>query len=423
MDRTNDYLEPTRGFDLNFSQDIAGLGGDVNYLRNELRGADLSRPLARHASPAPASRPATSKAGAMKAFASTTASSRAATRSAASTSPASARARCEYFYEHRQQIAAGRRRARRRTSRFRCINPDGTQQTNDSGQLLYTSAPARRRRETCCRRRFRAFNALGGKAYAIGSLELSFPIPYVPEELGIDGALFTEFGTVGLLDERTRIGQADDAVQRPSASTTPPASAPAPASASSGIHRSARSASTSRRSSRRRNTTGPKPSASPPTQGSSVMKLRNLALCAAVMIGLTNMVGAAVAQTKIYVINEERVRRDSKVGKEMSRRSAASATRASRSSASRSLGDQIKTEQRRAEAADAVADQGSDRHEPDAEGEGRRAQQEDQRVSAEGRHPQLQPRAAEQRAQHGLRPGAGAGRVPTSPSRSAPTSC
>ena len=64
------------------------------------------------------------------------------------------------------------------------------------------------------------------------------------------------------------------------------------------------------------------------------MKIRNLALCAAVMIGLTNMVGAAVAQSKIYVINEERIRRDSKVGKEMSARSAASATRASKSSAS-----------------------------------------------------------------------------------------
>ena len=39
MNRTNDYLEPTRGFDLNFSQDIAGLGGDVNYLRNEFEGS------------------------------------------------------------------------------------------------------------------------------------------------------------------------------------------------------------------------------------------------------------------------------------------------------------------------------------------------------------------------------------------------
>ena len=39
MNRTNDYIEPTRGFNLNFSQDIAGLGGDVNYLRNEFEGS------------------------------------------------------------------------------------------------------------------------------------------------------------------------------------------------------------------------------------------------------------------------------------------------------------------------------------------------------------------------------------------------
>jgi outer membrane protein insertion porin family len=38
MNRSNDYINPTRGYDLNFSQDIAGLGGDVNYLRNEFRG-------------------------------------------------------------------------------------------------------------------------------------------------------------------------------------------------------------------------------------------------------------------------------------------------------------------------------------------------------------------------------------------------
>lgn len=45
-------------------------------------------------------------------------------------------------------------------------------------------------------------NSLGGKAYAIGSLEMSFPVPFAPEEMGIGGALFTEFGSVGLLDDR-----------------------------------------------------------------------------------------------------------------------------------------------------------------------------------------------------------------------------
>ena len=45
-------------------------------------------------------------------------------------------------------------------------------------------------------------NAQGGKLFAIGALELSFPIPYAPEGLGLDGALFTEFGTLGSLDDR-----------------------------------------------------------------------------------------------------------------------------------------------------------------------------------------------------------------------------
>ena len=47
------------------------------------------------------------------------------------------------------------------------------------------------------------------------------------------------------------------------------------------------------------------------------MNLRKLALAAAVFVGLTNMAGAAFAQQKIFVINEQKIRADSKVGKEM----------------------------------------------------------------------------------------------------------
>jgi outer membrane protein len=47
------------------------------------------------------------------------------------------------------------------------------------------------------------------------------------------------------------------------------------------------------------------------------MKLRKLALAAAVFVGLSNMAGAAFAQQKIFVINEAKIRADSKVGKEM----------------------------------------------------------------------------------------------------------
>ena len=47
------------------------------------------------------------------------------------------------------------------------------------------------------------------------------------------------------------------------------------------------------------------------------MKLRNLALIAALLVGGANTAGAAFAQTKIFVVNEDKVRRDSKVGKEI----------------------------------------------------------------------------------------------------------
>ena len=74
------------------------------------------------------------------------------------------------------------------------------------------------------------------------------------------------------------------------------------------------------------------------------MKVRNLALCAALMIGLANMAGAAVAQTKIYVINEERIRRDSKVGKEMSAALGGIREQGVEKLGLKSLQDQIKTE-------------------------------------------------------------------------------
>jgi len=74
------------------------------------------------------------------------------------------------------------------------------------------------------------------------------------------------------------------------------------------------------------------------------MKLRNITLAAVVMIGLTNLVGVAVAQTKVYVINEERIRRDSKVGKEMSANLAGIRDQGLDKLGLKTLGDQIKTE-------------------------------------------------------------------------------
>ena len=39
LDRRNDYLNPTRGFYVDFNQDVAGLGGDVNFIRTDLEAA------------------------------------------------------------------------------------------------------------------------------------------------------------------------------------------------------------------------------------------------------------------------------------------------------------------------------------------------------------------------------------------------
>eukprot|EP01035_Chromulina_nebulosa_P054440 gene54440-74585_t len=38
LDRRNDLLKPTRGYFIELNQDLAGLGGDVNYLKTEASG-------------------------------------------------------------------------------------------------------------------------------------------------------------------------------------------------------------------------------------------------------------------------------------------------------------------------------------------------------------------------------------------------
>lgn len=47
------------------------------------------------------------------------------------------------------------------------------------------------------------------------------------------------------------------------------------------------------------------------------MKLRTLVMAVALTVGAANMAGAATAQTKVFMVNEERVRHESKVGKEI----------------------------------------------------------------------------------------------------------
>ena len=46
--------------------------------------------------------------------------------------------------------------------------------------------------------------AIGGKVYAIGSAEILLPLP-LPDEYGIRAVLFSDFGTVGLVDDTAKL--------------------------------------------------------------------------------------------------------------------------------------------------------------------------------------------------------------------------
>jgi outer membrane protein insertion porin family len=207
LNRTNDYVEPTRGFDIDFSQDIAGLGGDVNFLKTELRS------IFYHGFAPGWVASARLDAGYIDSWGDE--GVRINNRffkggnsfrgfDIAGMGPREV----QYFYST-ETIAVDPGVPPREFS-VPLLNNDGTQQTNDAGQLLYTSAE-RDGSGNILPAQIRSFNALGGKAYAIGSLQLDVPIPFVPDELGIKGALFTEFGTLGILDDEDRNRRADDA--------------------------------------------------------------------------------------------------------------------------------------------------------------------------------------------------------------------
>ncbi len=205
VNRTNDYIDPTRGFEMNFSQDIAGLGGDVNYLRSELRGAMY------HGFAPGWTLTSRIEAGYIDSWGDE--GIRINNRffkggnsfrgfDVAGLGPRE----IQYLYETEElALDVG---VPPPSFTIPQLNQDGTQVVNENGQLMYTTA-LRDDQGNINDPKVNAFNALGGKAYAIGSLELSFPIPYAPEELGIDGAFFAEVGTVGLLDDADRERKAD----------------------------------------------------------------------------------------------------------------------------------------------------------------------------------------------------------------------
>ncbi|MEM1035326.1 MAG: outer membrane protein assembly factor BamA [Pseudomonadota bacterium] len=153
-DRRNDPIAPTGGFDVSFSQDFAGVGGDVTYLRTEATAATYR--------------------GIFKGV-------RASVRVSGG------------FIDPLGDEEGVRINNRffRGGSTFRGFDVAGigpreviVSLDNDTGE------------ETL----LQSGNSLGGRAYWQTTGELTIP-NYLPEEYGIDTALFVEAGSVGFLDE------------------------------------------------------------------------------------------------------------------------------------------------------------------------------------------------------------------------------
>ncbi len=152
-DRRNDPIAPTRGFDFSLSQDVAGVGGDVQYFRTDLTASTYR--------------------GIIKGV-------RASLRLSAGTiepwgNDEGIRINNRFFKggnSFRGFDVAGL--GPREISRV--VNPETGEQILRRGR------------------------ALGGNVYYIGTAELTIP-NFLPEEYGINSALFVEAGSVGELDD------------------------------------------------------------------------------------------------------------------------------------------------------------------------------------------------------------------------------
>ncbi|MEO1406720.1 MAG: BamA/TamA family outer membrane protein, partial [Pseudomonadota bacterium] len=152
-DRRNDPIAPTGGFDFSLSQDLAGIGGDVQYLRTEVTGATYRGIF-------PGVRASVRLSGGV-------------------IEPLgdddSIRINNRFF---------------RGGSSFRGFDVAGL-----GPRVIDTLAD-----ENGNVTDVKALNSLGGKVYYQSTGELTLP-NYLPEEYGIRTKLFIEAGSVGILDD------------------------------------------------------------------------------------------------------------------------------------------------------------------------------------------------------------------------------
>ena len=145
LDRRNDPIRPTRGFYASINQDLAGLGGDVNYLKTEVDGGWYH--------------------GFNKDFV------------------LSVTGQAGYVSGWNGDTVRINDRFYKGGNSFRGFETAGIGPRDTN---------------------FNRSDALGAKAYAVGSLEMTIPT-FLPEQYGIKAAVFTDFGTAGLLDEKDKL--------------------------------------------------------------------------------------------------------------------------------------------------------------------------------------------------------------------------
>lgn len=153
FDRRDDPIDTTHGWRFSFSQAFAGLGGDVNYWRSEVSAA--------------AYHPIVGKfIGALK-------------------------VRGGYVDGYGGDTVRLSDRFFEGASTFRGFEVAGI-----GPRYISRNAYIDRNGEINSQ-------SIGGKVYAIGSAEVLLPLP-LPKDYGIKASAFTDFGTVGLVDNKTK---------------------------------------------------------------------------------------------------------------------------------------------------------------------------------------------------------------------------
>ncbi|MEM8771748.1 MAG: outer membrane protein assembly factor BamA [Pseudomonadota bacterium] len=167
FDRRDDPITPRRGWRAGVSARFAGLGGDVNYYQGEFTGA-YYHPLFRNF------------IGALK-------------------------GRAGYIEGYGGDEVRLSDRFFEGASSFRGFEVAGVgPRFLSGGTSIDASNPELGVQPIFDRDGDILGQAIGAKAYAIGSAEILLPLP-LPKEYGIRAALFTDFGAVGLVDDATKI--------------------------------------------------------------------------------------------------------------------------------------------------------------------------------------------------------------------------